>query len=76
MIVSKDPELRIVQRTEKPNLLYALPGRIARDRANIENAEAGAVVGLVCKAVGNVLVVVHTLGARLVVSYGTVSDLL
>lgn len=76
MIVSKDLELRIVQRTEKPNFLHALSGRIARDRANIEDAEASAVVGLVCKAVGNVLVVVHTLGARLVVAYETVSELL
>lgn len=49
---------------EEANLLDTSTSRVTGDRSHIQHAEPGAVVGLVRKAVGDVLVVVDTLGTR------------
>ena len=50
----------------KADFLDTRTRRISGNRSHIQYAESGAVVGLVREAVGNVLVVVDTLCARLV----------
>jgi hypothetical protein len=51
---------------KETNFLDASTSRVIGDRAHVQNAETSTIVGLVGKAVCNVLVVVNALGAGLV----------
>jgi hypothetical protein len=51
---------------KETNFLDASTSRVIGDRAHVQNAETSTIVGLVGKAVCNILVVVNALGAGLV----------
>jgi hypothetical protein len=54
--------------TEEADFFDTCTGRVLGDRSDIQDTEASAIVGLVCETVGNVLVMVDTLGSALVQS--------
>jgi hypothetical protein len=51
---------------EEANFLDTSTSRVVRNRSHIQDAEAGAIVGLVCKSIRDVLVVINTFSSRLV----------